>query len=290
MARSQTDSEGQSQSSEPHQHAMRFDAAAAEAAVRTHGYVIIEGLLAADEIAAVKQALSPWLRGRHFGRNDFEGERTERVYALLAKAPVLAGIIEHPTVLSLLDRLLPPQYLLSAALAINVHPGETPQPFHIDDSSMRQPGPRPHPHLGVSTIWAFDDFTSANGATEVIPGSHRWDESRFPAREEDAIKVIMPAGSAVVFLGNLIHRGGANRSGGIRLGITPQYCVPWVRQIENMVLAVPPDVAARYSPRIQEMLGYSTIDPGFMGYVDGLHPRRLIDPAYRGRKAQGLPS
>jgi len=270
--------------------APRVDLVTAETAMREDGYVIIEGLLTRDEVEAIKDALSPWLQGRHFGRNDFEGERTERVYALLAKAPILARIIEHPTVLSLLDRLLPAQYLLSAALAINVHPGETPQPFHIDDSSMRQPGPSPHHHLGVSTIWAFDDFTTTNGATEVIPGSHLWDDSRFPVREEDAVAVTMPAGSAVVFLGNLVHRGGANHSEGIRLAITPQYCAPWVRQIENMVLAVPPEVARQYSPRIQEMLGYSTIDPGFMGYVDGLHPRRLIDAAYRGRKAHGLPS
>jgi ectoine hydroxylase-related dioxygenase (phytanoyl-CoA dioxygenase family) len=290
MARPHPSDEDSSRARGPRQRAAQFDPVAAEAALRTHGYLVIEGLLTPDEVAAIKGALSPWLQGRHFGRNDFEGERTERVYALLAKAPILARIVEHPTVLTLLDRLLPAQYLLSAALAINVHPGETPQPFHIDDSSTKLPGPRPHPHLGVSTIWAFDDFTGTNGATEVLPGSHLWDDSRFPVRDADPIKVLMPAGSAVVFLGNLVHRGGANRSDRARLAITPQYCVPWVRQIENMVLAVPPEAARQYSPRIQEMLGYNTIDPGFVGYVDGVHPRRLIDPAYRGRKARGLPS
>ena len=269
------------------QHASAFNVDAAEHALREHGFLIIEGLLEPAEVQAVKAALSPWLQGERYGRNDFEGERTERVYALLAKSPVLACIIEHPQVLTLVDRLLPPQYLLSAALAINVHPGETPQPFHIDDSSNQLPGPRPRPFTGVSTLWAFDDFTDSNGATELVPGSHRWDDARFPAREADVVKATMPAGSAVVFLGNLVHRGGANRSTGTRLGITPQYCAPWVRQLENMVLAVPPDVARQYSPRVQEMLGYSTADPGFMGYVDGLHPRRLIDPEYRGRRSRG---
>jgi ectoine hydroxylase-related dioxygenase (phytanoyl-CoA dioxygenase family) len=269
------------------QHASTVDIEVAEQAVRNDGYLILEGLLGPDEVQAVKSALSPWLQGERYGRNDFEGEHTERVYALLAKAPALACIIEHPLVLALLDRLLPPHYLLSAALAINVHPGETPQPFHIDDSSNQLPGPRPHPFTGVSTLWAFDDFTDTNGATELVPGSHRWDDARFPAREADVVKATMPAGSAVIFLGNLVHRGGANRSAGTRLGITPQYCAPWVRQLENMVLAVPPDLARQYSPRVQEMLGYSTVDPGFMGYVDGLHPRRLIDPEYRGRRSRG---
>lgn len=94
----------------------------------------------------------------------------------------------------------------------------------------------------------------------------------------------MPAGSVVVFQGTLLHRGGANNSQGIRLGITPQYCVPGLRQIENMVLAVPPEKARQYSDKIQNMLGYNIIDPGFMGYVDGQHPKKVINPDYQGRK------
>jgi ectoine hydroxylase-related dioxygenase (phytanoyl-CoA dioxygenase family) len=134
---------------------------------------------------------------------------------------------------------------------------------------------------GVSAIWALDDFTNGNGATEVVPGSHLWGEDRVPT-ERDATVAVMPAGSVLLFAGNLLHRGGANRSTGVRLAITPQYCAPWLRQIENMVLAVPPNVAAQYSERVQNLLGYSIVEPGFMGYVDGLHPRRLIDPTYRG--------
>ena len=94
----------------------------------------------------------------------------------------------------------------------------------------------------------------------------------------------MPAGSVVVFAGTLYHRGGANTSDNSRLAITPQYCMPWLRQLENMSLAVPPHVAAQYSERVQELLGYSIIDPGFMGFVDGRHPKRLIDTNYLGRK------
>ncbi len=278
-----------------HQRAEHFDMPAAQAALNAHGFVVIESLLTRAEVQSIKDALAPWFGGRHFGRNNFEGLCTERVYALLAKAPVIARIIEHPLMLALLDQLLPPHYLLSAALAINVHPGETPQPFHTDDSSNKLPGPRPHPFTGVSTIWAFDDFTATNGATQVLPGSHLWTDEQVHAgsgadAEHAAYKVTMPAGSAVVLLGNLVHRGGANVSDGIRLGITPQYCAPWFRQIENMVLAVPPSVAAQYSTRIQAMLGYSTIDPGFMGYVDGMHPRRLIDANYAGRRRQGQQS
>jgi ectoine hydroxylase-related dioxygenase (phytanoyl-CoA dioxygenase family) len=250
--------------------------------IKTQGYTVIEGLLTAAEIGQTKRELAPYLQRAKMGRNDFEGFHTERVYALLAKAPSIAGIVEHATTLAIVDALLPKNYLLSANLAINVHPGETAQDFHRDDLGGAFM-PMPRPMLGVSTIWAYDDFTADNGATEIIPGSHLWPEERQPV-DADAVKVSMPAGSVVVFAGNLVHRGGANRSQTTRLAITPQYCVPVLRQLENMPLAVPPAVASRYSERVQELLGYSINDPSFMGYVDGMHPKRLIDPGYVGRK------
>ena len=218
--------------------------------IEVDGFTILPKVIDTELITAIKHELSPFLQGQHPGRNDFEGLCSERVYALLSKAPSIAKIIEHPAVLPILDALLPPGFLLSAALAIHVHPGETPQPMHIDDNAGNLPFPRPRAHFGVSTIWALDDFTTDNGATEVVAGSHRWPEER-QAKEDEITQVVMPAGSVIVFLGTLLHRGGANRSASDRLAITPQYCMPGLRQIENMALAVPPSVAGQYSPRIQ---------------------------------------
>lgn len=248
--------------------------------LRRHGYTIIPSLLSRVQIERLKVALAPYLRGALLGRNNFEGFHTERVYALLAKAPVVAELVEHPRVLALLDQLLAPNYLLSANLAIQLYPGETRQPLHFDDGFYQVP--RPRRAYGVSTIWAIDEFTADNGSTEIIPGSHLWGEER-PAEDDPRIEVmVMPPGSVLVFLGTLWHRGGANRSRAPRLAITPQYCEPWLRQIEQQILAVPRDVAARYSARIQALLGYS-IHPPFMGYVDGMHPLRLDRPVLRGR-------
>lgn len=250
--------------------------------IRRDGYAIVPDLISQDEVREIKRSLAPWLRGELMGRNDFEGFRSERVYALLAKAPPVARIVEHPTVLAVLDQLLTPHYRLSGCLAINVHPGETPQGWHADDAYVWVP--RPRPMMGVSTIFAFDDFTESNGATEVIPGSHLWGAEEQPQADDPrAQKVTMRAGSALIFAGTLVHRGGAHRGSDPRLAITPQYCEPWVRQIENMVLAVPPEVARRYSERVQELLGYDIFLPTFIGYVDGMHPKRLLGPDHAER-------
>lgn len=129
--------------------------------------------------------------------------------------------------------------------------------------------------MGISTIWAIDDFTEDNGATVLIDGSHRWGDDKIPAMDEPSIVAQMPAGSVLVFTDALWHRSGANRSGAPRFGVTIQYCAAWARQIENMVLAVPPDIARTLPERLQSLLGYN-IHPPFVGYVDGHHPAKML--------------
>ena len=240
------------------------------------GFVVLDRAVGPDVVARIRTELGPYLGDHgHLGRNDFEGFSTNRVYALLAKAPSVAELVEHSAVVAILDALLLPNYLLSANLAINLLPGETAQSLHVDDGFY--PVPRPRPAIGVSAIWAIDEFTADNGATQVIPGSHRWGDE-VPTEDVATVDVLMPAGSVVVFLGTLWHRGGANRSSSPRLAITPQYCEPWARPQEQMVLSVGA-AAAQYSERVRAMLGYA-IHPPFMGHVNGLHPLRVLDVGY----------
>jgi ectoine hydroxylase-related dioxygenase (phytanoyl-CoA dioxygenase family) len=132
-------------------------------------------------------------------------------------------------------------------------------------------------------IWAIEDFTAENGATEVIPGSHRWGTEHPGMRELERVAAVMPAGSALVFDAALWHRGGSNRSPGTRLAISPQYCQPYLRPQESQLLIVPPEAARACTPRMRAMLGYS-IHPPFLGQIDGMHPLRMVDPGYREHK------
>ena len=254
------------------------------------GYLIFERALPQDRVAEIRAALAPHLARDLKGRNDFEGVKTNRVYALLAKSPVFAELVTHPLAMAFVDAELGESCLLSALLAINLQPGETVQPWHFDDSGVKIP--RPRPPLGVSSFWAIDDTTELNGATEIIPTSRLWDSEIIAGAVKpadlgnraakcetgdraDAIKMTMPSGSLAITKGTLWHRGGANRSDHPRLIITSQYCVGWVRQLENMCLAVPPEIADKLPERVRELIGYS-INPPFMGHVDGVHPKRLL--------------
>lgn len=257
------------------------------------GYVIFDKVLTDEKLGALRAALEPEFGKNLSGRNDFEGLKTNRVYALLAKSPVFAELAVHPLALAFAETDLGRSCLLSACLAIKLHPGETVQPWHCDDAHIL--APRSDVAYGLSAFWAIDETTEENGATEVIPGSHRWKEADLnggvfedsfsdrtvrdvdddPGARPDAVKAVMPAGSLMIAKGALQHRGGANRSGAPRLIITPQYCAGWARQLENMVLSTPPGVAAKLPQRARELIGYS-IHPPFMGYVDGVHPQKLL--------------
>ena len=244
------------------------------AALERDGYIVWENLLTDEECAGLWAALAPLLV--RTGRNTFEGERTRRAYNLLEKTRACDGLVEHPRVLALLDRLFLPNYLLSQLQAIDIHPGEQAQMLHHDDGFY--PLPRPRPPLSAATMWAIDSFTEANGGTVVLPGSHRWGSDRGPADSDPRVALAMPPGSCAFYPGTLWHGGGANRSAGSRLGVTVQYCEPWLRPQEAYTLATSHGTVRTVSENIRRMLGYS-IHPPFMGAVDGMHPKRLLDGA-----------
>jgi len=241
------------------------------AALDRDGYVIWENLLDTEDCRQIREVVRPWLE--HTGRNSFEGLRTQRIYSVLSRTRVCDRLVDNPRVLAVLDQLLMPNYLLSALQAINIQPGETAQLAHHDDGFY--PIPRPRAPLTAATIWAIDDFTADNGATMVIPGSHRWGQ-RPPNPEDQAISVVMPAGSCVFFVGTLWHGGGANNTTRERLAVTAQYCQPWLRPMEAFTLSISREIARTVSDDIRRMLGYS-IHPPFVGAVDGLHPLRLLE-------------
>jgi len=241
------------------------------AALDTDGYAVVEGLMPAVVRAAARADLHGVLARTPAGRNPFEGARTRRVYALFAKTRAFDEAAVHPLVLGVLEAVLG-HCQLSAPTGIEIGPGEAAQMLHHDDAIY--PLPRPHDEVVLNTMWALDDFTEANGATRVVPGSHRW-VHQAPPPDVPTVAAAMPAGSVLFYLGSLWHGGGANTTDRARLGVVLEYVASWLRPQENHFLAVPAEIARELPEALQELLGYN-IRPPFMGYVDGRHPRRVL--------------
>ncbi len=273
-----------------------MDHAAIVETIEDQGYCIIEGLMPGEKIDAARAVLDPVFEGQRTGRNQFEGFKTQRIYSLPKYGPALWPFFDNEDVLKIIKPLLWGDCLVTAALAANVLPGEQPQAFHTDDAFY--PIPRPRPAFSVGAIWAMDNFTAENGATQLIPYSHTWSEEerpegvlktkeaftmKAPANSDgwngpenaEVIAAEMPRGSVLIFLGNLWHRAGGNVSNNARLGLFPQYCAAWARQQENFFLSIPKDTVAKMPDTLQALLGYQ-IHPPFMGHVGGRHPLKCL--------------
>ena len=240
------------------------------------GYCVVRDLLPPDEVAVARASLVDVLRATPLGRNDFEGFATQRIYALFAKTRAFDAPAIHPLVLGVLDRLLG-HYQLSAPTGIQIGPGEKAQYLHRDQAIY--PLPADFGDVVLNTMWALDDFTEANGATRLVPGSHRWTD-RTPGPGDATVQAVMPAGSVIFYVGRIWHGGGANTTDRPRLGVILEYAAAWLRAQENHLLAVPRDTVVDLPERLQELLGYN-IYPPFVGYVDGRHPRRYITEPVR---------
>jgi ectoine hydroxylase-related dioxygenase (phytanoyl-CoA dioxygenase family) len=236
------------------------------------GYVIVSGLMSAADVRSAAADLGRVLEAIPTGRNAFEGLTTQRVYALFAKTRTFDRAAVHPLLLEVLDQVLG-HYQLSAPVGIRIGPGERAQILHRDD--VVYPLPQPGPTVVVNTMWPLDEFTEDNGATRFVPGSHRWEPGRVPTAEDPVLTATMSPGSVMFYLGSLWHGGGANRTERPRLGVILEYAAAWLRPQENHCLAVPRRIVRQLPERLQELLGYN-IYPPFLGYVDGVHPRRVL--------------
>ncbi len=222
-----------------------------------------------------------------------EGHSTLRMYNLLAKDAIFQAMPVHRNVLPIIEGMLDRGCLLSGMTAIDIGPGEDPQPLHGDDLVMARHLQRPHAPMMATSMWALTDFTAANGGTVFVPGSHRFagvpGAAGAGGAEQDgrARSLEMAAGSVMVFHGSLWHGGGANTtSDDWRLGVNVQYCPGFVRQQQNPYLGIPASMAATFSDRLLELLGYR-LYKGIMGHVDGRSPgevlfgERFAETAYR---------
>jgi hypothetical protein len=236
-----------------------------------NGYAIREGVLDGGEVARLRAVLDPLAEVTPMGRNPFEGYRTRRVYSPLAKTRALDELVLSPWIEQLADGLIGP-HTLSSIIGIDIGPGEVAQEIHFDAAAY--PLARSHGEVVFNTMWALDDFTADNGATVLYPGSNHWPDGHIPAGAEP-VQAVMPAGSVLVWTGRTLHGGGANHTDRFRLGLVVEYVAGWLRTHENIQASMPVEVARELPPRLQELIGYH-LYPDFLGYVDGRHPRKVL--------------
>lgn len=244
-------------------------------AVRTDGYAIVQSLLGAEQLATLQSELEPHLAATDLGCEDFWGHKTKRFGALLARSAVAQQMLVHPSVLGVADAILMPycaSYWVNYTGVMHLAPGESAQSLHRDTNLW--PFANPAPPLTLATMWAVSEFTRENGATLLVPGSHLWSDERAPEPIE-VESAAMPAGSVLLYTGNVIHGGGANRSNGARFGVALHYVLGWLRQEETQVLTMSMDEARKLPEQVQRLIGYS-LGASSLGMVDHKDPFEVL--------------
>ncbi len=239
------------------------------------GYTIIESAIDTDAVEALLADLDRLERelGIEPAGNLFEGKRTWRTYNLLAHGALWEAIPVHPIVLPIVESVLDPGCLISSLSSIAIGPAETPQPIHADDQLL--PIAKPHVATVCNTMWALTDFTEANGATRIIPGSHKADHSPEFGKHYDSIPAEMTRGSVLIWHGSLWHGGGANTTHERRVGIAMNYCAGWVRQQENQQLGIDLERVRGFEPRLQRLCGFGIYN-GLIGHIDKRSPAEVL--------------
>lgn len=238
--------------------------------LKDHGLCMIEGALDPALLKAARDALyrvaeedrtHGWVQ--KFG-GDYEHDDTnQRVWNLPSRSALFCDLVEHPLALRFVEQIVGRPALLSNFSANITGPGGGEMVLHADQTYMPEPWSGPQ---GINIIWCFDDFTDENGATQVVPGTHKL--NRTPKGDEgihDTVPMEAPAGTMIAMEGRVWHRTGNNRTKDARrAGGFAWYTPPIYRTQENWFLSLNPAVRQFGSETLQELFGFKATGFGMM--------------------------
>ncbi|MGE5210930.1 MAG: phytanoyl-CoA dioxygenase family protein [Acidobacteriota bacterium] len=219
--------------------------------------LIIDELASIEQVEAIRAEMAPYIEATPPGSDDFSGRATRRTGALIARSPSSHALIQHPTILGVTERLLhrAQSFQLHLTQVISIGPGSPGQAIHRDQWAFDFYEFPSDYDVQCNTIWALTDFTEANGATRLMPGSQHLPDS-FGHTVDETVPAEMTAGSCLLYTGKVYHGGGANTSDETRTGLNITYDVGWLRQEENQYLSCPAEIAATLPDDLLRLMGY----------------------------------
>jgi ectoine hydroxylase-related dioxygenase (phytanoyl-CoA dioxygenase family) len=257
------------------------------------GVVILEDVFDADFLGAFNAELDERLWGtscaqgfeRDEVRRGFWGARTKRCTGLAQWSDLFVMSLIEPKLLELIDAVFLDhchEYWLNTGMVVDIGPGEAAQRLHADEGLWPALAGPSYPENLVNCMVALSSFDEDNGATRLVPGSHRWslEEKRVtPGIEAMAVPAEMRAGSVAVFSGKLLHGGGANRTGDSwRRGMTTSYCMGWLRPEEGISLGFTDERVRQLPDRARYLLGFGSYGDRLGRKHGGLGAYAMLDP------------
>jgi ectoine hydroxylase-related dioxygenase (phytanoyl-CoA dioxygenase family) len=224
-----------------------------------NGYVLLDGFIGTSLLAQLRDRLQALLHdeGDRAGAEFRQEPNAHRLANLVDKGEVFARAIALPALLEGVRRVLGPDIKLSSLNARSADPHSADgQPLHVDMAAI----PDERGYWVCNTIWLIDDFTASNGATRLVPGSHRWgkrpqDVLADPmAPHPDEVLLLGRAGDVAIMNSHLWHGGTANRTDRPRMAMHAFFCRRDKPQQQYQKALLSPEVQARLSPELRALL------------------------------------
>ncbi len=248
------------------------------AEIEDQGFTIIEDFISAEEVARIRHAFDTEVPITEMRAIGTKTGKTWRAHNLLAKTRAVDYLFLDARIRALVEGVLGERTQVNVTTLFNVLPGETRQFLHQDDGLW--PIPRPHPHFVCNALIALDDYDLENGATHIVPYSHKWHDRPVDQRIE-TMRVVMRSGTMLMWEGGLWHGGGANTSKNReRLGFFMSHNVAYLRPQEIQLVSVPREVARQLPEKLLRLLGYHRFGLGVDGRdpIDVLHDGVVCHP------------
>ncbi len=228
------------------------------------GFVVLEGVLSRGEVAALLERLETlWQEeGEEAGIENYIEKGVRRLANLAGKGEIFRPLFGHPLVLEAAELVMGPDFHLSMLNARDVPPGAgANMPFHADTDNKRRPDQAGY--NAFTAVWMLDEFSQENGATRLVPGSHR--SSLLPKESVHDVYAPHPeetvvegkAGDVLVFNGHCWHTGGANHTERHRRAILAHYLRGDIPLGPKRRQHISPEYAARLTPEEKSLLDLS---------------------------------
>ena len=245
----------------------RDGVAAITAALDVDGGVIVREFLSPVTLRQFRDDIEAHVAGHRTGSvagsdvvRRFWGANTKRFTRLAHRSGAFVDILTDPLYLAVADQVLLPyasDYWMNTGQMMIIGPGEKAQWLHRDAENWPTMCRPDGFEVTLSCLFAISDFTADVGATRVVPGSHRWDDYSRKATSEEQCQAVMPAGSAMMYTGRVLHSGGANiTTDQWRYGLHLSYVLGWLTPEEAGPLGVSWNEVQHLPEVAQRLLGW----------------------------------
>jgi len=221
-----------------------------------HGYLVLPGLMSSELLAALRSRIDQLFaeEGAAAGAEFKQEPGARRLANLVNKGRIFEEVILTPQVLDAMAHVLGPRFKLSSLNVRSANPyGDCGQPWHADSGALADESG----YWVCNSVWMLDDFTTENGATHMVPGSHRWSRVPPPGLYDPLPGeqiVTGKAGTVVVMNAHMWHGGTANRTAAQRRAMHVYY-TRWDKpqqQYQKHLLSA--EVQARLTPEARRIL------------------------------------